>query len=320
MPSVTRRGQPLVPGLRLPRLSLFCGFAACAFFIPAFLRRGADHVLRPAGNRDGVVDARDLGHPLAVFLLPGRQPRSQLVLRRLGGFRGRGPQRPQQHHDALAVEREDQRAPVRRVLDPAPGVKLLHVRGPAPGQFLDLPFPDLHAGRAGDCGARALHRAARRLDRGEFPQPVRVLLLRQVQHRVRRVHIAPPRRPVRDPRHPDLAEHRHQRPGPASFRSRTGRAVLPGHVMPPFLAGRREVQPVLEQPAQQLPSPLAQLFFQVSMLQPCRFLRRHPAGDLPEALPRLDERPVFRRRVPLHRAPSFSSGPQITRNAIQNPM
>ena len=184
-------------------------------------------------------------------------------------------------------------------------VERLHVRGGAAGQLLHLPFPDPHPGRAGDRGARRLHRAARRLDRGELPQPVGVLLLRQVQRRVQRVHVAPARRPVRDPRHRDLPEPRHQRPGPALLRPRARHAVLPGHVMPPFLAGSRQVQPVLEQPPQQPPAPHVQLFLQLTVLQPRRLLRRQPVRDPPEALPRLRERPVLAGHVPLHRAPSF---------------
>src|ERR1035441_4029226 len=89
------------------------------------------------------------------------------------------------------------------------------MRGSPAGHVLQLPFSYPHAGRAGDRGLRVLHRAACRLDGGEPPQPVGVLLLRQVQRRVRRVHIRPARRPVRDPRHADLPEPRHQRPGPA---------------------------------------------------------------------------------------------------------
>ena len=107
-------------------------------------------------------------------------------------------------------------------LDDPVQVKRLHVGGGPAGQLLQLPFPDPHPGRAGDRGLRGLHRAARGLDGGELPQPVGVLLLRQVQRRVQKVHVAPSRRPVGDPRHRDLPEPRHQRPvRPLSARVRT---------------------------------------------------------------------------------------------------
>ena len=185
-------------------------------------------------------------------------------------------------------------------------VKRLHMRGAAAGQLLYLPFPDRHAGRAGDRGARRLHRAARGLDRGELAEPVGVLLLRQVQHRVQRVHVAPARRPVGDPRHRDLPELRHQRPfRPFSARVR-GDPVLPGHVMPPVLAGGRQVQPALEQPPQQLPAPHAPAVLPAQRAAAPPPPRRHPVLQLREALPGLRERLVPARRVPLHRAPSFA--------------
>src|ERR1035438_6582158 len=76
--------------------------------------------------------------------------------------------------------------------------------------------------------------------------------------------------------------------------------------MPPLLGRSRRVQPVLEQPPLQLPAPRLQLLLQVSVLQPGRLLRRRPLLKLTEALPRLRERLVLGRHVPLHRAPSFA--------------
>jgi len=75
--------------------------------------------------------------------------------------------------------------------------------------------------------------------------------------------------------------------------------------MPAFLAGSCQVQPVLEQPPQQLPAPRIQLFLQLTVLQSRRILRRHPVLKILIALPGLRERPVLPWRVPLHRAPSF---------------
>src|SRR6266568_4922122 len=73
-----------------------------------------------ARDRGGVVDAGQLGHPLAAVLLPRRQPRSELALRRGGGLRSRRAQRARQHHDALPIEGQHQRPPVRRWPDHAP--------------------------------------------------------------------------------------------------------------------------------------------------------------------------------------------------------
>ena len=286
---------------------------ACAFLLLSLLRRRADDVFGGARDRGGVVDAGQLGHALAAVLLPGRQPRGELALRRGGGLRGRWAQRARQHHDALPVEGQHQRPVVRGRADHPLQVKRLHVRGGPAGQLLQLPFPDRHAGRAGDRGARRLGRAARGLDRGELPQPVGVLLFRQVQLRVQRVHVRPARHPVRDPRHRDLPELRDQWPGPVFFRTRARNAVLPAHVMPPHLTRGRQVQPVLVQPPQQLPAPHVQLFLQLAVLQPRR-IRRQPLFQLRVALPGLRECPVRPRHIPLHRAPSFRSGLETTRN------
>ena len=81
----------------------------------------------------------------------------------------------------------------RRRADHPLQVERLHVRGGMAGQLLQLPFPDPHPGRAGNRGARRLDRAPRRLDRGQLAQPVGMLLFRQVQLRVQRVHVRPAR-------------------------------------------------------------------------------------------------------------------------------
>lgn len=56
-----------------------------------------DHVVRAARGRLGVVDARERSHPLAVRLLPGRQPGAPPAL--VGGGLGGGQaQRLGPHH------------------------------------------------------------------------------------------------------------------------------------------------------------------------------------------------------------------------------
>src|SRR5271165_868761 len=186
-----RGGQPLAPRLRFPRLSPALRLRCLRLLLPPLLRGRADDILRRARDRGGVVDAGQLGHPLAAVLLPGRQPGRELALRRGGGLRGRRAQRTGQHHDALPVEGQDQRPAVRRRDDHAGQIERLHMRGAAAGQLLCLPFSYYYAGRAGDRGGRRLHRAARGLDRGQLAQPVGVLLLRQVQFPVQQVHVRP---------------------------------------------------------------------------------------------------------------------------------
>src|ERR1035437_4759040 len=159
-----RGGQPLVPGLRFPRLSPLLPLAGLRFLLLLlpFLRGGADDLVRGPRGRGGVVDAGDLAHPLAAVLLPGRQPGGEPALRGCRGLRGRRAQRPRQHDDALAVEGQDQRPALwRRLHDPLQ-VKGLHMRGSPAAHVLQLPFPYPHAGRAGDRSLRVLHRAARR--------------------------------------------------------------------------------------------------------------------------------------------------------------
>ena len=85
------------------------GLPGLRFLLPPLLRGRADDVLRGARDRGGVIDAGQLGHPLAAVLLPGRQPGGELALRRGGGLRGGGAQRVRQHHDALPVEGQHQR-------------------------------------------------------------------------------------------------------------------------------------------------------------------------------------------------------------------
>ena len=85
-------GQPLRQGFRPGPERAAAGPAA---------GRG-DHVVRPARCGLGVVDGDQGGHPLAVRLLPGREPGPHLPQFR-GGLRGGRPERAGPHHDALAA-------------------------------------------------------------------------------------------------------------------------------------------------------------------------------------------------------------------------
>ncbi len=67
----------------------------------AALLAAGQHVYRRARRGSGVVDAADLGYPLAVALLARRQPGLQRVGGLLGGLGGGGAQRLGPHDDAL---------------------------------------------------------------------------------------------------------------------------------------------------------------------------------------------------------------------------
>ena len=85
----------------------FClpfGLPGLRLVLPSLLRGGADDVPGGARDRGGVVNAGQLGHPLAAVLLAGRQPGRELALRRGGGLRGGRAQRLRQHDDAFPVE------------------------------------------------------------------------------------------------------------------------------------------------------------------------------------------------------------------------
>ena len=142
-------GQPLGPGLRPG--------PERAGAVPAAGR--GDHVVRAAFRGLGVVDGDQGGHPLAVRLLPGRQPGPHLPQLR-GGLRGGRPQRPGPHHDALAVGRQDQQRRGRaRLRDPG-GVERGDVGGGVHDGLLDLPLAD-HRSRSGGRSRRARPRTSR---------------------------------------------------------------------------------------------------------------------------------------------------------------
>src|SRR5260370_158702 len=176
--------------------------------------------------------------------------------------------------------------------------------GGPPGGPGHLPFAQLDSGGTGDRGGAVAEGPAGGLDDGKLAQPVGVLFLRQVQRRIQRVHVRGARRPVGHPRHRDLPEHRRERPVMIPFRPRARDAVRTPHRITALLAGGKQVQVTLVQPAQQLPTPRRELVLQFRM----RHLRRLRAGQprlgLLIAPPGLRERPCRLPRVLLHLSPA----------------
>ena len=112
-----RGGQPLAPRLRLPRLSLTLRLRFAWAFFFRFCAGVADDVLAACAG-PGRRRRRRPARPSACgrVFSPGDSRVASLLLRRGGGFRGGGAQRARQHHDALPVEGQHQRAS-----RPAPG-------------------------------------------------------------------------------------------------------------------------------------------------------------------------------------------------------
>ena len=261
-----RGGQPLAAGLR-PRCPGAGGRAG-----------PGDDVSRGAGGGSAVVDGGELGHPLAAVLLSGGQAGGQLAAGRRpgGGF----PQRFGPHHNALAVELQHQQRLVISRGRRAPGVERVYVRRGAAGELLGLPLAEPHPGGPLDGRGHAVERAAGRLQRGQLPQPVRMLLLRQVQPLIGRVHVRQPPCPVGHPGHRDLAEHRHQRAGMILLRARPRLALRAGDVLAALLARRLQVQAVLAQDPLQLPALFGQALLQLRVRQPGRPRPGQPLHDL----------------------------------------
>ena len=171
-----------------------------------------DHVVRAALRGLGVVDGDQGGHPLAVRLLPGRQPGAHLPQLR-GGLRGGGPQRPGPHHDALAVGGQDQQRRGRaRLRDPG-GVERGDVGGGAARRTpraaaCRSPGPQRRAIAA--CAASNEPRAAS--SAASFARVVGVPPGRQRQGRVGRAPVGRSRFPPGAPGHRHRAEQRGQQP------------------------------------------------------------------------------------------------------------
>jgi hypothetical protein len=136
-------GQPLAAGVRAG-----CGGAGLA--------GAGDDVAGGARARGGVVDAGELGHPLAAVFLSWRQAGRQFAARgpcRLGGGL---TQRLGSHHDAFAVKGQYQQVGIWAGGQFPLGVEAGHVGGCGHGERLELALADPDPARAREGGASLL--------------------------------------------------------------------------------------------------------------------------------------------------------------------
>jgi hypothetical protein len=199
------------------------------------------------------------------------------------------PQRLRAHHDPLAIGLQHQHIGVRAGARTAPGVEGAHIGGRSPGKLLSLPFAHASAGGPEDRLRGVLERAARGLDRGQPPQPVRVLFLRQVQRRIGRIQVRRPRRAVGHPGDRHLPEHRGQAPLMAGLRAGARHPVRAGHLAATLFPGRTKVQMILQQQPEHLPGVSLQLRLQPGVAQVTGRGPLQPRHHRTEPRPRLPE-------------------------------
>jgi hypothetical protein len=258
-----------------------------------------------SGHRGGVVDAADLGEPLAVTLLAFGQAGGQLVAG--GGLGGRRPQRLGSHHHALAVTRQHQHvAGLAGRLGPG-GVEAVEVDRGALGELLDLPVAQPLPGGPLDRPGRLGERAARALHRRQPPQPMGVALCGQVQRPIGGVQVGVAAGTVGQALHAHVPEHRRQRARPPGLDTVARHLVGvqdPGQLRLPRGA---EVHVVLEQLAHQIPAGGLEMVLQLPVGQPRRLLTVQPRHHRLKARTRGAERCGWRfQRIGFHSG-SFST-------------
>ena len=173
------------------------------------------------------------------------------------------------------------------------GVEAVEVGGRALSQALDLALAQPLAAAALDRLNGVVERAPCGLDRGQAPQPVRVLLDGQVQHRVGRAQVLAPAPPVGQPRHPDRPEHAQQRPLMAAFDAAVTRPVAArDDVKARFPCG-----PQIEVILQELAEQHARVDFQQRLQFAVRQARRLTAGQPHNPSVKQLSRPLKRRRA-----------------------
>lgn len=164
------------------------------------------------------------------------------------------------------------------------GVEPVEVdRGPL-RELFHLPVPQPVPGGLLDRAGRLSKRAPGALDGRQPPQPVRVLLGRQVQQRVSRVQVGVPPRTVGRAPHSDLAEHGRQPTLASRLRPLTRHPIGPDHPRGPRFPLRPQVQVILQQLPQQLPAVDLQSCLQLRVGQACRLLATQPGHHRLEAI------------------------------------
>ena len=103
-----------------------------------------------------------------------------------------------------------------------------------------------------------------------------VLLGGQVQYRVGRIQVLLPARPVGDPAHPDLAEHRHQRPLMPSLEVAVAHPARVHDLLGPALLHGAQIQMVLQHQALDLAPVNEHPLLQLAVGEPSCLLTRKP--------------------------------------------
>ena len=230
-----------------------------------------------AGNRLGVVDGTDLGHALAVALLPLREPGGELGCAPRRGLRGGGTQGVRTHDDALAVTGDDE-----HVCGLAGGplallIEGVEVRRRSLDQLLQLALAQALSGAPQNRLPDVVEGAARALHDGQSPQPVRVQLERQVQLRVggMQLGVAPP--PVSHACDLDLAENGQQPALVVSLHAASRNSVGSHHCFQAQLLLGAQVQVVLEHLAEQLAALYLQALLRFAVGELARLIRLAPS-------------------------------------------
>jgi hypothetical protein len=190
------------------------------------------------------------------------------------------------HQDALPVKGQHQQVGI-GAGGPFPlGVEAGHIGGRSPGECLELALADPDPARTLESGANLLERPARRLDRGQPPQPVGMPAHGQIQHRVRRVEIGHTARAVGNPGDRDRPEHRGHITLMPSLHPGAHHTVGAGDAPEePLLARSPQVQVVLEQAAHQLPRALSEPILKLGMGQLTTTRISQPSHNLLEQSP-----------------------------------
>src|SRR6266508_707909 len=208
---------------------------------------------------------------VAVALLAFGQAGGQLAAGR--GLGGGLPKRLGAHDDALGVAGQHQHVGIGALLWCAGGVEVLDVGRGAHGQLLCLALAQQHPGGPLHRLHSGAERAAGGLDGRQAPQPVGVFLLGQAQRGVGGVQVGGPSGAVGDARHADRAQHGGQATIVAAFDVAVVHPVGVAHPGKPSLSRGAEVQVVLQQLPQHVPTTGLELRLQLGVGR----LRRRPA-------------------------------------------
>jgi hypothetical protein len=200
-----RGGQPFAVRFR-PRSRCSPGAAALGW---------GDHIVRPSRSGIGVEHAGQRGHPLAVWLLARGQSRAKRPPVVQVRFARRGPQCLGPHHDALAVDLEDERGGGGRRERDLVLVEGVDVGCRGDDELLGLPLAQDFPAAAVDRFFGLVVGAANGFADGQAAQAVEVRADGQRELRVGRVHAGLALAPPCGPRHGDHAEHAGRQAGVA---------------------------------------------------------------------------------------------------------